>query len=226
MFNKRKRHHHNEYTERDKQKMIAASEAYRDDDFEEDNGDIITSSAVMADLVKKSNLKEFDEKVSETAYKDIDLVKQSNGNTLRMMELLATYHSSTASFPGNWVVASDKKDERDITLDMTAPHMMVGSPIGQNGEVTEILAPIIHTTNGGWRYTSAGDDGRIKDIAPVNSAMLMGDMYGCEGLYTPLHDPDAVADSICFLEKYIENDMHTPKRIAYPNSVKNNLKGK
>lgn len=165
------------------------------------NRTYITSKDKMKEMVERADLANFDNDVFEDAYTDIELVKKSSASTADLFEQLAEYHMKPNAFAGNYVIGADD-GVRCVSFDQANPEMLVGLPI-KNGKIAaDSVTPIAHTANGGWRYVGTDEKGRAVDISRVNSAMLMGDIHGCEGLYTPLHDPDAVEDSIKFLSNY------------------------
>lgn len=219
MFGRRKNNHYDDKSKKGEIKVVNLDELTSeeskdikkliDDYYKEYKGEMtkssgrtyITSNAKMKEMVERVDLAEFDTAVFENPYTDIELIKKSSASTSELLEQLAEYHSRSNTFGGNYVLEADD-GTRCVSFDQGIPEMFVGCPIKDGKIAMDSITPVTHTVNGGWRYIGTDEKGRAVDISRVNSAMLMGDIHGCEGLYTPLHDPDAIEDSIKFLSDY------------------------
>ncbi len=211
MFGRRKNNHYDD-KKKGEIRVVTVDESTLEEGMVKSGGrTYITSKDKMKEMVERANVAEFDTVAFENAYTDIELIKKSSASTSELLEQLAEYHSKPNAFGGNYVIEADD-GTRCVSFDQGNPEMFVGCPIKDGKIATDSITPIAHTVNGGWRYIGTDEKGRAVDISRVNSAMLMGDVHGCEGLYTPLHDPDAIEDSIKFLSNYarVFNDHFYP----------------
>jgi len=201
MFGRRKNNHYDD-KKKGEIRVVTVDEATPEEGMVKSSGrTYITSKDKMKEMIERADLAKFDTDVFENAYTDIELVKKSDASTADLFEQLAEYHMQPNAFGGNYVVGAND-GVRCVSFDQAIPEMFVGCPIKDGKIAMDSITPVAHTVNGGWRYIGTDEKGRAVDISRVNSAMLMGDIHGCEGLYTPLHDPDAIEDSIKFLSDY------------------------
>lgn len=65
-------------------------------------------------------------------------------------------------------------------------------------------ATIINTEDAGLRYVQCSKDGSMMDMGPVESVCLVGNHNRPEGIYVPIYNTKAVADSIVILQEYFD----------------------
>lgn len=201
MFNKRKNHHSkkpdNIIVKTVDMSDITPAEIKEMIPFDENS----LPKYPITKMIDNEELDKFDDKVFvDGPYSDIDIVADKSKDTSELMYELAKYHKEM-KYGGNQVVFDE--DERKIAFDRNAiSEVMVAVPI-RKGRVSNVIAPVVHTNNGGWRYVATSEQtGMIQDVAPVNSSVILGSFQKPEGLYTPLHDPDAIQDSIDYLTRH------------------------
>lgn len=86
--------------------------------------------------------------------------------------------------------------------------------VDSNAVVHTAPATIVNTEDAGLRYVQCSKDGSMMDIGPVESACLIGNHDRPEGIYVPIYNTKAVADSVVILQEYLEqvtkDDMDIP----------------